>query len=406
MLLLTVLGLAFFCSVVPAVLFCVNLRRYKQPPDVGEHEGEQAHIAVLIPARNEEANIEACLRSVLASRDVELDVLVMDDASTDRTAEIVSAIGAEDARVRLLQGVALPPGWNGKQFACWQLAQAAQSSGASLLVFLDADVRLQPEAIARMAAFQRESGVALVSGFPRQITVTFLEWLLLPLIHFVLLAFLPMGRMRKSTLPAFAAGCGQFLMVERGAYFASGGHAGIRETMHDGLRLPRLLREHGYGTDLADLTELASVRMYSSASEVWSGLAKNATEGLAAPGRIVPLTVLLLFGQVVPVFYALFWACVYGWEFATTARTGGVARSGWCGLVTWVVVVACLGSFLPRMLAVHRFRQPLKSALLHPVGMLVLLALQWHAFVRKVRGRPVGWRARTYGPGESSGSSG
>ena len=395
MLLLSLLALVLMCALVPAVLFCINLRRYREPPEAGNGT---PHVAVLIPARNEEANIESCVRHVLASHVGSLDVFVMDDSSTDRTAEIVQAIAAQDTRVRLLSAPSLPAGWNGKQHACWRLAHASE---APLLLFLDADVRLMPEALARMAAFQQQTGAALVSGFPRQITHTFLEWLLLPLIHFVLLGFLPIGRMRKSTLPGFAAGCGQFLLVQRESYFASGGHAAIRQTMHDGLRLPKLLREHGYKTDLADLTNLAEVRMYCSAGAVWNGLAKNATEGLAAPARIAPLTLLLLLGQVLPglffVWSALTLVSVLLYESVMGVGTH-VANPVFAALSGMAIVAALIASYLPRLLATRRFRQPLKSALLHPVGILVLLAVQWYALTRRVLRLPIGWRARTYAP--------
>ncbi len=396
---LTLLALAFVCSLGPAVLFCRNLRLYREPPPSAQAE---PHVAVLIPARDEEANIEACVRSVLGSRGVALHVLVMDDGSADRTAQIVQALAEKDGRVQLLRGSSLPAGWNGKQHACWRLAQATQETGAFLLLFLDADVRLQPDAVARMAAFQQASQAALVSGFPRQITVTFLEWLLLPLIHFVLLGFLPMRRMRHSTLPAFAAGCGQFLMVERDPYFASGGHAAIRETMHDGLRLPKLLREHGYKTDLADLTNLADVRMYCSAGAVWHGLAKNATEGIASPKRIVPLTLLLLLGQVAPLVFAAWWTVVYLLAAESAMRIGGFAWSRTADLVTAVVYLSLLASFVPRLLAAAQFRQPLRSAWLHPLGMVVLLAVQWYALGKQLRGTPVGWRARLYTNGSGA----
>ena len=220
----------------------------------------------------------------------------MDDGSTDGTDGIVRGLAESDPRVRLERAPALPAGWNGKQHACWALALAARNP---VLCFVDADVRLGPECVARMAGFL--DGKALVSGFPRQVTGTALEWLLLPLIHFVLLGFLPITRMRMGTDPALAAGCGQFMMVRAEDYFACGGHSGIKLTMHDGLRLPKLFREAGFSTDLADLTELASCRMYTSAGQVWSGLAKNATEGLAEPKRIVPVSVLLVLGQVLPV---------------------------------------------------------------------------------------------------------
>lgn len=376
------------CAAVPAVLFCINLRRYRQPPQMGT--GDAVPVSVLIPARDEEGNIGDALRCVLASRGVALEVVVLDDDSSDRTGEIVREIAAGDTRVRLVWGRCLPEGWNGKQHACWLLAN---ESTQRLLVFLDADVRVEPDLLARMAAFRETSGAALVSGFPRLITVTWMEKLLLPLIHFVLLGFLPIGQMRRSTRPSLAAGCGQFMLLEREAYFASGGHSAIRETMHDGLLLPRVLRRAGHRTDLADITELASVRMYDSAAKVWQGLAKNATEGIATPGKIVPLSLMLMLGQVVPVLLAALWAAMLSIAY-TGAKMSGTPFS--VDLSTLLIAAALVASLLPRLLAVRRFRQPLLSALLHPLGIMLLLAVQWYALARKLVGKPVGWRQRSY----------
>jgi hypothetical protein len=376
------------CAVGPALLFAANLRLYLPPPVA--FALQSSHVAVLIPARNEEANIAEALECVLASTDVAIEVCVLDDASTDATAAIVRAIAVHDARVRLLQSAALPAGWNGKQHACWQLAQA---STAPLLLFLDADVRVAPQCVAGMAAFQKASGAALVSGFPRLITITWLEKLLLPLIHFVLLAFLPMARMRATANASLAAGCGQFLLCEREAYFASGGHAAIRATMHDGLLLPRAFRRAGFRTDLADITALASVRMYANAAQVWNGLAKNATEGLAAPKRIVPLTLLLLVGQVVPIMLLAVLIAMVVSIHLVGAEYDHPLRFALFFVATCIAAVA---SFVPRLLAVGRFRQSLSSALLHPLGIMALLCVQWYALARQLLGRPVGWRQRAY----------
>jgi glycosyltransferase involved in cell wall biosynthesis len=363
------------CALSPAVLFCVNLRRYLPPSAAGPLP--LPAISVLVPARDEEQAIEAAVTSILASAGVKFEVVVMDDGSVDRTAEIVSAIAVRDPRVRLERAPPLPSGWNGKQHACWNLAKAARFD---VFCFVDADVRLEPEALARMTAYLVRSDAALVSGFPRQTTGTWLEWLLLPLIHFVLLGFLPMMRMREGTDPAFAAGCGQFMLVRRDAYFLTGGHSEIRQTMHDGLLLPRRFRQCGYHTDLADLTDLATCRMYRNAHQVWQGLAKNATEGLAAPVRILPISVLLVMGQVLPF-------CVAAWLWL---------GKGYSTAVVVYTLVAVAGAWLPRLLAVRRFRQDLRGALLHPVGVVILLAVQWYALMRKLLGGSVSWKERLY----------
>ena len=385
--LICIAGVLLFFAAVPAVMVVLNLRRYRAP--VAEMQ-DVARVSVLIPARNEEANIEACLESVLASRGVEIEVLVLDDASTDRTAEIVREVSLRDARVRLVATRELPVGWNGKQYACWLLAQEAS---AAVMLFLDADVRLKPDAVMRCVAELRVKEIDLLSGFPRQITAGWMEKLLLPLIHFVLLGFLPMGRMRKTTKVGYAAGCGQFFLADREAYFASGGHAAIRGTRHDGLRLPQAFRRSGYRTDLVDLTELAEVRMYDSAKAVWMGLAKNATEGLAAPVRIVPLTILLLVGQVLPMIALVVWVGVWVSNRVVGATFDDPRMAVWISVLLALAVVA---SYLPRMLAVRRFKQPVVSAVLHPVGIVLLLVVQWYALVRQIFGRPVEWRAREY----------
>jgi glycosyltransferase involved in cell wall biosynthesis len=387
MVLVAIAGTLCFFAAIPAGMFLNNLRWYRAP---GVEAAGAARVAVLIPARNEERNIGACVESVLASRGVGLEVLVLDDASTDGTAEIVREIALSDGRVRLVEGRALPAGWNGKQHACWVLAKEAD---APAMLFLDADVRVMPDALARCVGEMRARKVALLSGFPRQVLGGWMERMLLPLIHFVLLGLLPMGRMRKTTKVAYAAGCGQFFLAEREAYFASGGHAAIRDTRHDGLRLPEEFRRRGLRTDLVDLTELAEVRMYESAGAVWSGLAKNATEGLGSPGRIVPVTVLLLVGQVLPVVAGGLWVAF----LVSNALVGATFDDA--GAAVWVSVllaVAVVCSYLPRGLAVRKFRQPWVSAVLHPVGILMLLGVQWWALTRQVMGRPVEWRARAY----------
>jgi glycosyltransferase involved in cell wall biosynthesis len=369
-----VLTLSLIFAALAAVLFVINLFFYRQPPKLIENVSLPG-VSVIIPARNEQDSIAAAVANVLASSRVDLECLVLDDSSSDRTAAIVQQLAANDPRLRLVSVPQLPVGWNGKQHACWH---GAQQSMYPTLLFLDADVRVAPDAIARMDLFLASSHSSLVSGIPRQITRTWMEKLLLPLINFLLLCYLPLPGLRFTRASAFAAGCGQFLMVKRDAYFHAGGHTSIPLTMHDGLMLPRLLRRHGFHTALADLTSLASCRMYHNAREVWFGLAKNATEGIATPANILPFTFLLLFGQVFPVFL-LFAA------HSTPLR------------ITALVAIAL--SYLPRLIGTLLFRQSWLGAILHPLGVALLLALQWWAFARKIAGTPAIWKHRAYSAG-------
>jgi hypothetical protein len=364
-------------ALVPAALFRANLRAYAPPPEPPSIP--LPPISVLIPARNEEAVIRPTVEAALGNWGVEFEVVVLDDHSEDRTAEIVETLADRDPRLRLVEAPELPPGWCGKQHACWVLAHQARFQ---LLVFLDADVRLAPQALARMASFLEATHADLASGIPHQETVGFLEKLVIPLIHFVLLGFLPIARMRRTQLPSLSAGCGQLFITRRSSYDQVGGHSAIRQTLHDGIKLPRRFRSAGLKTDLFDATDLATCRMYRSGAELWQGLAKNAGEALAAPLMIVPMSVILLGGQVVPpVLLALAFA---GWP------------APWPVGEFVLAVVASAASYYPRIAGARRFHQTWLGALLHPLGVLILVLIQWYAFLRNALGLPAHWKGRPY----------
>lgn len=373
-------ALSLILALLPLLQGSVNLLLYRRPkaaPPPG------SAVSILIPARNEEATIAASVDAALLSRGVEVEVVVLDDHSTDRAAEIVRAIAARDPRVRLESAPPLPPGWSGKQHACQALATLARHP---VLLFQDADVRLAPDA-ARLTCGALLSGRhGLVSGFPRQETGTLAEALVIPLIHVLLLGYLPMLGMRRSGDPRFGAACGQLIAVRREAYWKAGGHAAISASLHDGVTLPRAFRRAGQGTDLFDATGLASCRMYRGWREVWSGFTKNATEGMATPAALPVWTLLLFGGHVLP------WILL-GWAALNPLPDAAVTMAG----------LAAAAGLLFRLLLLVRFRQSVVGALLHPVGILIMLAIQWAALLRARHGRPSEWRGRAYptGPGAS-----
>jgi hypothetical protein len=339
-------------------------------------------VSILIPARDEAATIEATVLAALRSRGVAVEVVVLDDGSTDATPFVVRELARRDGRVRLVAGRPLPPGWAGKQHACWQLAEAAATD---VLVFLDADVVLHPDAAARVAATLLAASPAgrplgLVSGFPRQRTGTFGERLVVPWIHLLLVGFLPMDAMRASPSPAFAAACGQWIAVRRDAYRATGGHAAAPLSRHDGLSLPRTLRAAGWSTDLVDGSALASCRMYASFAAVWRGFGKSAGEGMATPRGLPVWTLLLGLGHVLP------WLLLAG---ALAAGRADVAVPAAIGVAAGVALHAAV--------ALRVGGNPAGIAL-HPVGAALVLAIQWTALARHLRGRPSVWKGRAYAP--------
>lgn len=366
-----------------AMQFLVSTLMFRRAPAV-HHLAASAvlvdcngpEVSVLIPARNEAERIAKLLQSVLTSRGVQLEVCVLDDESTDGTAEIVGRFAAADSRVRLLQGVRMPGGWNGKQHACWQLAQSARYTE---LVFLDADVELSSDALVRTVELRRNLGVSLLSGFPRQLTVSLGESLLIPLIHVILLCFLPFPLMRWSRMPGASAGCGQFFAAERAGYLQTGGHSGIRDSRHDGVMLPRLYRRAGLKTDIFDASDLATCRMYQSLSETWQGLLKNATEGFARWPALPMITLVMAAAFVFPAMLMVVGAVG---QLPEDAR--------------WPVAIGLFCGYLPRVICCLRYDRAWLGALLHPVAVVLFLTIQWTAWLDQKRGRTVQWRQRSY----------
>ena len=366
---LSILGLAL--AALFAVMCAVNLSVLRPP----EGEGGGA-VSILIPARDEAGNIGAALDAALGQQGVEVEVVVLDDGSIDGTDAIVAARAAEDPRLRLVLGAPLPEGWIGKQHACWQLAGEARHE---VLLFVDADVRLAPDAAARLSGEMARRDLDLLSGFPGQVTRTWAEKIVIPQIFVTLLGYLPLPMARARPDPSFGAGCGQLMAVRRAAYDAAGGHQAFGDRMHDGLMLPRNVRRSGGRSDLCDATPIASCRMYDTPAQIWHGFSKNATEGMATP-RALPVWTLLLFGGHVMPILTLIAALLAGAPLA--AVLSGLA----CALV-----------FGARAAMAVRLRQPWLSVLAHPLGVMVVLAIQVVALIGARQGRRAVWRGRDYG---------
>ena len=369
-----------------------NIKRYRAAPALAEVAAStrEVRVAVCIPARNERENIEACVRSVLLSREVDVRAYVYDDESTDGTGEILARLAAEDTRVVVVPRRALPAGWNGKQHACFRMAEHGLAYDPALewFLFTDADVRFEPDAVARAVGFAQRANAALVSTVPREVTDSVGEMLLIPLIHFVLMGYLPFGRMRATLDPAASAACGQFILVSRAAYRASGGHEGFRDSMHDGVKFPRAVRRAGLRTDLYDGTESVSCHMYRGFSQTWRGFAKNAFEGLGSLGLLIFITVWHVLGHLLP------WVVITAAAAQMLTQSDASRERPQTALVLAVLAVAC--ALLYRVLLAARFRQSWLNVPLHPISIAMLTAVQWWSLWLDRTGRR-GWKGRVAG---------
>ncbi|GGG20734.1 glycosyltransferase [Paenibacillus abyssi] len=250
-------------------------------PEQRPADGSSAEqlLSILIPARNEAANIEACLRSVMSQAiDREsIEIIVLNDRSEDETAGIVQRLAAIDERVRLIEGTAVPVGWVGKCYACHQLSEAAKGDW---WLFLDADARLEPGAAAALLAAGQRQQSGLITGFPLQNTGTWLEKLVVPMMGFTIGCHLPIQLVSRSSDPKFVAAHGACLLIDAKTYRQVGGHEAIRCELVDDMALARAVKRARGRVTLADVRGVVHMRMYHNAAEVWAGYKKNMYAGL------------------------------------------------------------------------------------------------------------------------------
>jgi Glycosyl transferase family 2 len=330
---------------VHAAVNAALLRR----PDPAARPGPE-RVSVLIPMRDEAARARDCLTAVLA-QDRVAEVLVLDDGSTDGTGDVARATG-----VRVLAGRPLPAGWLGKPHACQQLADAADPA-SDVLVFLDADVRLRPGAVAAAVALLGE--LDLVCPYPRQDAGTAAERLVQPLLQWSWLTFLPLRLAERSPRPSLSAANGQLLAVRRAAYDRAGGHAAVRAEVVEDVALLRAVKRAGGRGGVADGTALADCRMYAGWAELRDGYTKSLWSAFGSPAAAAGVAGLLALGYLVPPLAAVLgcrtglagYAAGVTGRVLTARRTGGRA---WPDAFAHPVSVAAFGWLTARSLRGHR----------------------------------------------------
>jgi glycosyl transferase family 2 len=343
----------------------VNLKALRvppaQPPPVPEP------VSVLVPARDEAARIGPTVASLLAQTGLaDVEVLVLDDGSTDGTADVVAAAAAGDPRLRVLTGTPPPPGALGKPHACAQLAAAATGR---VLVFVDADVVLAPHAVAAAVAVLRGAGLDLLCPWPRQLADGPGPRLLQPLLAWSWMVTLPLRVAERSPRPSMVAANGQFLLVDADALAAAGGMAAVAGAVLDDIALARAVKRAGGRVGVADGSAIAACRMYAGWPDLSAGYRKSLWSAFGRGPSSVAVVALLALTYLVPPAAAL--------------------RGSPVGLLGYAAAVAS------RVLAARRVRGPAwPDALAHPVSVAALVWLWARSWVGHRRGT-LTWKGRS-----------
>jgi chlorobactene glucosyltransferase len=331
-------------------------------------------VSVLIPARNEERNIERCVTSLLAQDYPDFEVLVLDDESTDRTPELLCGLAAGDRRLRVLAGQPLPLGWLGKNWACAQLSE--QASG-ELLFFTDADTWHQPQALRAFAAALEGEAADLMSGFARQEVQTPGEKLIVPFFSWVIYCFTPLWLAYRLRLPALSTVVGQALMFRRAAYEAIGGHGAVRAAITEDLELARRVKAGGYRWRMLHIADLVSCRMYRGGGEAIAALSRN----LFAAFGFRLFLFLFAWGWLLVLFLKPF----LDLALYALGRPIGAPLAA---------VLACIGLALILWLFVYRqLRLPLAPVLVYPLTVLIMAGVALRSLWLALSGRLI-WKGR------------
>jgi hypothetical protein len=346
----------------------VNLRLLRVPPP--DPAPVLEGVSVLLPLRDEAHRVRPCLEGLLAQERLpHLEILVLDDDSSDGTSEVVASVVGDDRRVQVLASAGPRPGWLGKPDACDRLATRATGD---VLVFTDADVVLEPHALASAVTLLRGADLDLVSPYPRQETGTAVERLVQPLLQWSWLTFLPLRAMESSPRASLSAANGQLLVCDARAYRASGGHGAVHDSVLEDLALAKVFKRTGHRVAMADGTPIARCRMYGSAAELREGYAKSLWAAFGGAYGAAAVGAGLAFLYLLP-------------PVAAVAGRGAVRRTGMLGTAAAVLGRAAIA----RRVGGRTWPDPLAQ----PLSVLALLGLTAESFHRKRNGT-LSWKGR------------
>ena len=349
-------------SIVPVLVTLTNLKYFRSLPHNSEKQ-TSGMVSVLVPARNEERNISKCLSSLSNQAYSELEILVLDDNSTDCTASLIESFVNSDLRFKLIKGKQLPDGWIGKNWACHQLSLAAKGE---FLLFIDADTILSKGVVSASVAETVQGNVQLLSVMPRRMASCLLERLLLPLIDWATFAWLPLKLAEWHQNAQMSATFGQFVLFTRLAYSRIGGHKMVHDNPLDDFELGRLVKRQGFQWRLIRGKDWVSVLPYSGNKEAFRGISRSVFPALSY--RLSFLVVLIMLCLVL-IFLPL--ATVILGFFSNGNELPVIAMSA-------LAIANILGSWV---IACKEFNHNLILSMFYPLSTALMIAVGLYSFV-------------------------
>jgi chlorobactene glucosyltransferase len=352
-----------------------NIRKYSLPGHIVKNP---PLVSILVPARNEEKNIRRCINSLTKQDYKNIEILILDDNSTDGTSGIVKNIIQRDPRVKLFSGKPLKKGWLGKSWACHQLSRLAQGS---FLIFTDADTLHYRDSISKNLAAMTANNLDGISVYPRQITVTFHERMTVPFIIFAILTFMPLVLIKYTKGPFFSTGIGQFFMFKKDAYEKMGGHEAVKSEILEDIHLSKQIKKAGFKYMVFDGNGSIYCRMYGNFSEVINGFTKFVCSAFNYNG-FMEFTALSAFS----IFFL----------FPFVLLPIGYLFLDWSGTLFILGFIQVFLILAIKVVLAIRFKGRVIDSVFMPVSVLYMLFIAVNSYRKSKSGKGLYWKGRTY----------
>ena len=334
-------------------------------------------ISVLIPARNEKKNIKRILVSMAKQDYPNLEILILDDNSTDSTSQIVQEFAQKDSRIKLIQGAPLPKGWKGKCFACHQLSKIAKGK---YFVFTDADTLHFPNSISGSFAALLRNKLDAVSVYPRQIAVTFHERMTVSFINFAILAFMPLILVKMTKSPFFSTGIGQFFLFKRQVYEKIGGFEAVKEEILEDIHISKQVKRYGFKIMVFDGSSSIFCRMFTNLAEVIKGFSRFI---YAAFGNILTMSIAIFFISLI-------------FLFPFVLLPLGIFIFNWSGLVVTLNIIQIFIILAIKIVLALKFKSRILDVIFTPISVACIVLIAINSYIQSKFGRGVNWKGRTY----------
>ncbi len=356
------------------MIFFKNTRNFNLP---SRFKDSPPLISILIPARNEESNINRLLFSLIKQDYKNLEILVLDDNSIDSTAAVVKRMALKDPRIKLIEGARLEEGWLGKSWACHQLASHASGQ---YFIFTDADTLHFPDSVSKALATMVQNNLDGISAYPKQIMVTFTERMLVSFIGMGLFTMFPLVLIKKTKGKFFSTGIGQFFMFKKEAYFESGGHESVKAEILEDVHLSKRIKAAGFSYMVFDGSSNIFCRMYKNSRDAVSGFSKFIFAAFDYNGFSEAIAIAFYSILFLVPFILLPISLIFEWS----------------KILVILSIIQVFLVFIIKIIISLRFKERIFDIFLTPVSLCYIIAIAVNSYIQVRFRKGVYWKGRVY----------